>query len=246
MASRYQVQPGDCLFTIADDHHLPWEKIWNHENNAELKKKRKDPNILNEGDEVFIPDLDARTISLPTGAKHRIVVKRQVVRLRLRVVVDFGPKPPPPPPPAPPPTDRRHITEEDPAPNNEPRTDEPRKSLAYELVIDGTTAKGTTDDDGYVDCPIPVGAQNARLVLAPGTPDETEIALQLGHLDPISEVPGVKQRLRNLCFDCGDQTPDETPDLESALRAFQTKHGLTVSGQIDDATRAELQKQHGS
>ena len=82
--------------------------------------------------------------------------------------------------------------------------------------------------------------------VAPDTPDETEVTVNLGHLDPITEVTGVKQRLRNLCFDCGDQTPEENEDLETALRAFQSKHGLSVTGTIDQATRDELSKQHGS
>jgi hypothetical protein len=247
MASQYQVQPGDCIFSIAHDHGLPWEKIWNHANNAELKKVRKDPNILREGDQVFIPDREQRTLSLATGARHKIVVKRPVVKLRLRVVIDLGPKPPPPPPPPlRPPADRRNITEEDPPPDNSPRTDEPRKNLAYKLIIDGVTTEGNTDGDGYVDCEIPVRARAGQLVLAPGTPHETEVALNLGHLDPISEITGIKQRLRNLCFDCGDQSPEMNEDLATALRAFQAKHGLSVSGQIDQMTRDELQKQHGS
>ena len=246
MASQYTVQRGDCILSIAHDHHLPWEKIWSHPDNADLKSKRKDPNILCEGDVVHIPDPVQKTISVPTGARHRLVVKRQVVKLRLRVVVDLGPKPAPAPPPAPPSADRRNITEEDPPPDTSPRTDQPRKSLAYKLTIDGVTIAGTTDGDGYIDCEIPARAQTGQLVLAPGTPDETEVTVNLGHLDPITEVTGVKQRLRNLCFDCGDQTPEENDDLETALRAFQTKHGLSVTGTIDQATRDELSKQHGS
>ena len=36
------------------------------------------------------------------------------------------------------------------------------------------------------------------------------------------------------------------PELEAALRAFQAKHGLSVTGKIDDATRAEILKAHGT
>ncbi len=246
MPSQHTVQPGDCILSIAHEYHLPWEKIWNHPDNADLKNKRKDPNVLLEGDVVHIPDPVQKTISVPTGARHRVVVKRQVVKLRMRVVVDLGPKPAPAPPPAPPPADRRNITEEDPPPDNSARTDEARKNLAYKLTIDGVTIEGTTDGDGYIDCEIPARAHSGQLVLAPGTPDETEVALNLGHLDPVTEITGVKQRLRNLCFDCGDLTPEENDDLATALRAFQAKRGLSVTGKIDQATRDDLVKQHGS
>jgi hypothetical protein len=162
------------------------------------------------------------------------------------VVVDPGPKPAPEPPPGPPSPDRRNIVEEDPEPDTTPRTDDARDGLAYQLVINGVTIEGQTDADGFVDCEIPPGATSGRLILAPGTPDETEVRLNLGHLDPITEITGIKQRLRNLCFDCGEQSDEETPDLEDALSAFQTKHGLPVTGKIDDATRAEILKAHGT
>lgn len=246
MATDHVTQQGECIASIAAAYELPWERIWNHPKNAELKKKRKEPNVIREGDTVHVPDPEQKTVSVATGAVHRFVIKRQTVRLRMRVVVDFGPKPPPPPPPRPPSPDRRNIVEEDPEPDTTPRTDEARKALAYKLVIDGVTTEGQTDGDGFLDCPIPAQAMTGLLVLAPGTPHETEVPLHLGHLDPIDEVSGIKQRLRNLCFDCGDQTDEETPDLEAALRAFQTKHGLSATGQIDDATRAELLKAHGT
>jgi N-acetylmuramoyl-L-alanine amidase len=242
----YQVKAGECVGSIAAAHNVPWEKVWNHPKNAELKKKRKDPNVVREGDTVHIPDIQPAQFSVATGARHRFVVKRPMAKLRLRVVVDMGPKPAPAPPPKPPSPDRRNITEEDPAPDNKPRTDEPRNSLAYKLIVDGVTKEGTTDGDGYVDCEIPPSAKSGRLILAPNTPHETEVSLNLGHLDPLDEVSGIKQRLRNLCFDCGDQTDEETPDLEAALRAFQGKHGLSVTGKIDDVTRAEILKAHGT
>jgi N-acetylmuramoyl-L-alanine amidase len=246
MATDHQARAGECILSIALAHGLPWEKVWNHPKNAELKKRRKDPNVIREGDTVHIPNIEPAGFEVATGAVHRFVIKRPTAKLRLRVVVDFGPKPAPEPPPKTPSADRRNVVEEDPEPDNTPRTDEPRNELAYRLVIDGVTTEGQTDEEGYVDCDIPPGATSGRLVLAPGTPHETEVPLMLGHLDPIDDVSGIKQRLRNLCFDCGDQTDEETPDLEAALRAFQTKHGLPVTGKIDDATRGEILKAHGT
>jgi hypothetical protein len=134
--------------------------------------------------------------------------------------------------------------EEDPDPDTTARPDEPRKALAYKLTVEQITLEGETDEDGYIECKIPATAMSGQLVLAPDTPDETEMTLNLGYLNPIDEVSGVKQRLQNLCFDCGDQTNEETPDLEDAVRAFQEKCGLPPTGQLDDDTRAELVKAH--
>ena len=244
MASDYQVKPGDCILTIAYANKLPWEKIWDHPNNAALKKKRKNPNLLHEGDRLYVPDIELGDCPVATGAVHRIVVKRPVAKLRLRVVFDPGAKPTAERPPDRPSPDRRNVVREDPPPDTAERADEPRKAMGYRLTVDGVTTEGDTDADGFIEREIPLNATSGRLVLAPGTPHETEVPLNLGHLNPIDEISGVKQRLKNMCFDCGDQTNEVTPDLEAAVRAFQLKHGLPPSGQINDATRAGILKAH--
>src|SRR6478752_10449956 len=246
MASNHELRSGECINTLAHDYKVPWEKIWNHPNNAELKQKRKDPNVLKAGDTIFIPDKEQKTVSVATGKAHKFVVKGSKTHLRLRIVIDEGPPPEPPPAPPPPSADRRNVSGEDPDPPKGKREDKPRPGIAYVLELGDRVIKGTTDGDGYVNCEIPANAQKGKLVIQPGTPHETEIELNLGHLDPIDEVSGVKQRLRNLCFDCGDDNDEETPDFAAAVRAFQTKHALTATGEVDDETRAELLKAHGN
>jgi hypothetical protein len=246
MAGNYTVKNGECLSSIAYVFGVPWEEIWNHAQNAALKQKRASPSVLRAGDVLFIPDYKPTPYVLETGKHHRIVYKRPRAKLRLRVVVDPGPKPPTNESSGPPASDTRNVVGGDPEPDRTPRHDEPRKALAYKLVLEDRTLEGTTDGDGYVDCDIPANASRGKLILAPGTPDETAITLNLGHLDPIDEVSGVKQRLRNLCIDCGDQSDEETPGFTAALRAFQTKHGLDPSGLLDNTTRNAILKAHGT
>jgi N-acetylmuramoyl-L-alanine amidase len=244
MPIQYQVTQGDCILTIAEQYKVPWDKIWNHPNNADLKKQRKNPNVLYEGDRVYVPDIEQAQYPAATGATHRFVLNRRMAKLRVRVVFDPGPKPaaaaPPPGLPSP---DTRHMVGED-TPVGATRDDEPRKEMAYRLTVDDVTMDGRTDADGFLECEIPQNATSGHLVLLPGTPHETEVPLLVGHLDPIEEVSGVKQRLKNLCFDCGDQTNEVTPDLEDAVSAFQSKYGLPSTGQLDDATRAAILKAH--
>ena len=63
---------GDCFNSISYDRGFFWETLWNHGKNAGLKSKRKDPNILKEGDIVHIPDL---TVKEEQGAtEQRLLV----------------------------------------------------------------------------------------------------------------------------------------------------------------------------
>ena len=69
---------------------------------------------------------------------------------------------------------------------------------------------------------------------------------KIGHLDPVSEDSGIRQRLKNLGF--GPKDPAGLTDgviFTRALARFQTAQGLPPSGQVDDATRAALAKAHG-
>jgi N-acetylmuramoyl-L-alanine amidase len=80
------VRQGECLSTIARDHGFAdWHTIYNHADNADLRKKRPNPHVLHPGDEVFIPDKQPKKVSCATGAKHVFVLKqpKRTVRLHL-------------------------------------------------------------------------------------------------------------------------------------------------------------------
>jgi hypothetical protein len=85
MAIRFDVQQGDCISSIASEHGFFWETIWNHPNNAQLKKLRKDPNILFPGDVVFIPDKRLKEVQRPTGHMHRFKLKNAPAKFRLQL-----------------------------------------------------------------------------------------------------------------------------------------------------------------
>jgi len=82
---KHVVKDGDCISSLAAQYGFADGKvIWDHPDNAALKKLRADPNQLHPGDEVTIPDRKPKTLSLATGKKHKIVVKRPLRLLRIK------------------------------------------------------------------------------------------------------------------------------------------------------------------
>jgi hypothetical protein len=207
----YKVKQGDCISSIAYENGLFWETVWNHADNSQLKQKRKDPNVLCPGDEVFVPDKEEKQESCPCEKKHRFQLKGVPARIRL-VLVD--------------------------------RNGQPRSDLPYTLEIDGILFSEMTDSNGKIEYSIPPNAKNG--VLRIGADDAETIMLNLGYTDPVSEISGIKERLTNLGFYCGEIDEQMTPKLETALRAFQKKHGLNVTGKLDEITRKKLEDLHGS
>ena len=117
----------------------------------------------------------------------------------------------------------------------------------YHLEVDGTIVKtDSTDGDGRIEVELPPKARRGRLIIRPGTAEERVLPLDLGGMDPISEISGVRKRLANLGYPCQATGDKMTDDLESALRQFQQKNGLDVSGKIDEATKSKLKDRHGS
>lgn len=263
MAEDYEVNAEDCVSSVAFERGFFWETLWKHPQNAQLKAARKDPNVLKQGDLLHIPDLQIKEYDKPTEKKHRFRRKSAPARLRLRVMEEPSPQQKPPPQSPSPsssssplsslpvsipllPSNNRSVTTEDPEPDPKPLEDKPRANVPFVLEVDGKLIKGQTDNDGRIEIPIPPNARSGNLILEPGTVNETSIPLMLGHLQPLTEISGVKNRLINLGFDCGDITDEMNPQLEAALGAFQDKHKLEVTGKVDQATRDKLRELHGS
>jgi N-acetylmuramoyl-L-alanine amidase len=89
----YVVKPGDYLSKIAKEYGFAdWKTLWNHPQNAELKKKRQNPNVLYPGDKLVIPEKKERQESGATEQHHKFVAKHKTLKLRL-VLKDLNFKP---------------------------------------------------------------------------------------------------------------------------------------------------------
>jgi LysM repeat protein len=118
----------------------------------------------------------------------------------------------------------------------------PRGNVPYVLDIDGQSFSGNTDGEGKIEQRIPPNAKQGQLRLGD---DGSEVYnIRLGSLDPVSETTGVQQRLKNLGYECGSVDGEAGPKTREALMAFQKKHELSETGEIDQQTLDKLQQLH--
>ncbi len=202
---KYVISQGESVPSVAKDNGFFWQTLWNHPENADLKAKRKDPNILFEGDELYVPELELRWETRPTEAKHRFKRKGDPVKFKLQLLL-FG---------------------------------KARANEDYTLQLDTGTFSGKTDANGKLEVTIPGNSRGGTLLLQGG---KEKLPVRIGHLNPVDEVSGVQQRLANLGFPPGNEDGEMSDQTQAALRSFQQKNKLNVSGEADDATKAKLKE----
>jgi type VI protein secretion system component Hcp len=91
-AGEYIVEQGECVSSIAKDTGHFWQTLWDEPTNAELRKIRKDPNVLLPGDRVYVPPLQQKMEAGQTEMRHRFRLKSQPEMLRIRVLRDGKPR----------------------------------------------------------------------------------------------------------------------------------------------------------
>lgn len=212
MPQQHTVEQGETLLTIAHRYGLrSWQVIWDDPANEDLRTQRPDPQVLAPGDVVVIPEITPQQHACDTSRRHTFTLPR--------------PKP------------SIHVTLQD-------EEGEPYANCTYLLTAPGWRYAGETTAEGLVHAEVGVEVKEVALTLW-RDPDEPEDAytwvLNVGHLDPVSTVPGVQARLNNLGFRCGDVDGVMGPQTVGALRAFQNARGLEVQdGTLTDETRAAL------
>jgi len=88
---------------------------------------------------------------------------------------------------------------------------EPRTSKAYFLNIDGDLSEGETDGDGKVSFSIPPDTRKGTILFHESG---DEYKLNLGHLDPITEISSVQRQFRNLDFYSGRKNGEMSEAIE--------------------------------
>jgi hypothetical protein len=116
--------------------------------------------------------------------------------------------------------------------------DQPSRGVVYELrLANGDVRTGSLDAEGFLVEDIPPDVEEGELIVGPPN-DQMTWGLRFGGLDPITTPAGVEQRLVQLGF-------DSQKTLRDRVAAFQRKHGLDDTGEMNEATRARLQREYG-
>lgn len=116
----------------------------------------------------------------------------------------------------------------------------------FTLEHDRDTISGTTDEGGALEVELPIEVKTCKLTAGEYTWD-----VEVAHLDPLEHTDddgasGTAGRVWNLGW-CHDPSIDEDESVAErrALELFQVWRGLPQTGELDDATRAELARRHG-
>jgi hypothetical protein len=201
---------------------------------TEANEDIETPHMLRPGAEITVPEIEPFTVRIPAGQRCVVAVKVPRVVLRL-FMKTYGLQ--------------------------------TRAGVPFELQVfdddwselDGCRA-GTTGNDGLIEVPTQASARYARLFLRPEGGETEHYSLAIGELEPSDSPSGLRARLNDLAFYCGDDPPppeametdeddqEEPPDdpaLQAALESFAFCRNLA-----DDPERAELEgavvRQYGS
>ena len=126
------------------------------------------------------------------------------------------------------------------------------ESLHLKLAVSSFDTKNPLDDTnatldiGDRSVPVSLDAVDETVArtdtAATLTNGEIALKLRIGGLDPPESDSGVDMRLMNLGYML---MADDDQERTLAVEEFQVDNGLTVTGTVDDATRAKLVEVHG-
>ncbi len=243
--SNHIATDGDCFSSLAAQTGFPsWKALHGHPANAGLKAKRPNPNLLNNGDVVVLPEREPKTVAAATGAEHIFKAKRPHAKLRLflrdvvgrelglvKCILEVGGK------------------------TSEARSDGKGLVEFPDIPLGAKTATLTVElpappppapppADGLV-----LPKETFTLPAEPERPSEkrtppTQIVwtLSLGALHTLSSTLGAQQRLHNLGYLGATSGTLDTATSE-AVRAFRVDRNRPA-GDLDGTTRQELEKAH--
>lgn len=75
MATNFQINLGDCVFCVIQEHGFLPGTVWNHSGNTSLREKRQELKKLLSGDVLFIPDPQPKEVKEPTNNVHKFRMK---------------------------------------------------------------------------------------------------------------------------------------------------------------------------
>lgn len=87
----YTVKQGDCISSIANQNGFFWQTLWGDPHNAKLKRLRNNnPNALQPGDAVFIPNKRRKEESCSPTMRHTFRLLGVPVRFNVKLLDQEG------------------------------------------------------------------------------------------------------------------------------------------------------------
>ena len=86
----HTVARGESTTQLAFEAGLFPETVWLHAKNSSLRDKRKNPNLLEPGDEIFVPEKRVVHESAGSETKHRFRRKGIPEELRVQLLDPLG------------------------------------------------------------------------------------------------------------------------------------------------------------
>ena len=77
---------GETTSSLAKKKGFFWKTIWEHPENADLRAKRSDPNVLFETDDIFLPDRETKKVSKGTEAEHVFRRKGEPSKIKMQLL----------------------------------------------------------------------------------------------------------------------------------------------------------------
>jgi len=231
MPTEHVVERGEYLAAIAADWgFLDYRTIWNDPANAELIRRRTNPQSLAPGDVLTVPDRRQVALQRPTDRMHRITVASPTVLL--------------------------NFVFED--PSRTPYADRPGelrvagRSASKQPILVGPLPR-TTDGEGALSERIHGLPTEGEFSLAAtsGADPEYRFRFLVGELEPVDTPAGMRARLNNLGYYAGFG-PDDEAQLDWAVEEFQCDEklpkkdrGLHPERKRNLATWNRLAQRHG-
>ena len=81
-----KVGQGQTTSSLALENGFFWKDIWEHGENAALKEKRKDPNVLFAEDDIFLPEKVKKTVDKASEQEHVFKRKGEPSKLKMKLL----------------------------------------------------------------------------------------------------------------------------------------------------------------
>lgn len=213
---KHVVQQGECLTTISKRYGFhDYRTVYEHPDNAELRRQRPNPNILHPGDVVAIPERKVKTVSIATGKVHafQVVVPKKELRLQLK---DHEGQPL---------ANEPYVLEVDGEEPIEGKQTDGSGLLKERVPLSRAGANLT------------IRERTLRLRFGGLNP--------LKDSPKKDDITGIQGRLRNLGYNPGPVDGRLGRQTRAALAVFQADEGLEVTSDPDAATLSKLEERHG-